>query len=92
MVIRFEWDARKAALNLRKHGVSFEDAETVFADDFARLIDDPDHSDEEGRFVLLGLSSSPRLLVVVHCYRADGGVVRIISARNANRYEQKQYV
>jgi uncharacterized protein len=92
MVIRFEWDARKAALNLRKHGVSFEDAETVFADDLAKLIDDPDHSDEEDRFVLLGLSSSLRMLVVVHCYRADGGVVRIISARNANRYEQKQYV
>jgi uncharacterized protein len=92
MVIRFEWDARKAALNLRKHGVSFEDAETVFADDLAKLIDDPDHSDEEDRFVLLGLSSSLRMLVVVHCYRADGGFVRIISARNANRYEQKQYV
>ena len=92
MAISFERDPRKAALNLRKHGVSFEDAETVFADELAKLIDDPDHSDEEDRFVLLGLSSSLRILVVVHCYRADGGVVRIISARKANRDEQRQYV
>ena len=92
MAILFERDPRKAAVNLRRHGVSFEDAETVFADELAKLIDDPDHSDEEDRFVLLGLSSSLRILVVVHCYRADGGVVRIISARKANRHEQRQYV
>jgi len=71
-MLRFEWDPKKAAANLRKHGVSFEDAQTVFADENAKLIDDPDHSEEEDRFVLLGLSSSLRLLVVCHCYRSEG--------------------
>ncbi len=63
-MLKFEWDSKKAASNLRKHGVSFEDAQTVFADENAKLIDDPDHSEEEDRFVLLGLSSSLRLLIV----------------------------
>ena len=90
--LRIEWDPRKAEANRRKHGVTFEDAQTVFADERARLIDDPDHSEEEERFVLLGLSSSLRLLVVVHCYRADGNVIRIVSARKATRDEQRFYV
>ena len=68
--LRFEWDPKKAASNLRKHKVSFEDAQTVFSDERALLINDPDHSEEEERFVLLGLSSTMRLLVVVHCYRS----------------------
>ena len=89
--LRIEWDPKKAAQNLRKHGVSFEDAQTVFADDRARLIDDPDHSEEEDRFVLLGLSDSLRLLVVIHCYREAGNVVRIISARKATREERGFY-
>jgi uncharacterized DUF497 family protein len=89
--LSFEWDPRKAATNARKHGVSFEDAQTVFADELAKLIDDPDHSGDEDRFVLLGLSASLRLLVVVHAWRADGNVVRIISARKATREEQSQY-
>ena len=89
--VRFEWDPRKAAANRKKHGVSFEDAQSVFSDERARLIDDPDHSEEEDRFVLLGLSSSIRLLVVAHCYRAEGNVVRIISARKATREEQAFY-
>lgn len=89
--LRFEWDPKKAADNLRKHKVSFEDAKTVFSDDQALLIDDPDHSEEEDRFVLLGLSQSLRLLVVVHCYRADGNVVRLISARKADSDEQSLY-
>ena len=89
--LRFEWDARKATLNANKHGVSFEEAQSVFSDDQARLIDDPEHSDDEERFVLLGLSSSLRLLVVVHCYRAEGNVIRIISARKATREEQRFY-
>jgi uncharacterized protein len=89
--LRFEWDPRKAAANRRKHGVSFEDAQSVFADERARLIDDPDHSEEEDRFVLLGLSNSLRLLVVAHCYRAEGNVIRIISARKATREEQADY-
>ena len=89
--LRFEWDPKKAADNLRKHKVSFEDAKTVFSDEQALLIDDPDHSEEEDRFVLLGLSQSLRLLVVVHCYRAGGNVVRLISARKADSDEQSLY-
>lgn len=91
MPLNFEWDTRKAAANLRKHRVSFEDAQSVFADERARLIDDPDHSADEERFLLLGLSSSMRLLVVAHCYHETGGVIRIISARRATRDEQRFY-
>ena len=89
--IQFEWDPRKAQANLRKHKVSFEDAQSVFSDERALLIDDPDHSEEEDRFVLLGLSQSLRLLVVVHCYRAEDRVIRIISARKADTDEQSIY-
>ena len=89
--LRFEWDPAKASVNARKHGVSFEEAQSVFADERARLIDDPDHSDEEDRFILLGLSSSLRVLVVVHCYRSQGNTIRIISARKATREEQRYY-
>jgi uncharacterized DUF497 family protein len=89
--LRFEWDSEKAGKNLKKHGVSFEEAQSVFADERARLIDDPDHSDDEDRFILLGLSSSLRILIVVHCYRAQGNTVRIISARKATREEQRHY-
>jgi uncharacterized protein len=89
--LRFEWDDRKAAANLKKHGVSFDEARTVFVDERAKLIDDPDHSEDEDRFVLLGLSSALRLLLVCHCYRSDGGVIRIISARRANAREIKAY-
>ena len=89
--LRFEWDPKKAAANVRKHKVSFEDAQTVFSDERALLIDDPDHSEDEERFVLLGLSASLRLLVVVHCYRADGNVIRLISARRADAGEQVLY-
>ena len=89
--LRIEWDPRKAAANHRKHGVSFEDAASVFSDERARLIDDPDHSVGEERFLLLGLSSSLRLLVVAHCYRAQGNVIRIISARKATREERGYY-
>jgi uncharacterized DUF497 family protein len=89
--LRFEWDPAKNALNRRKHGVSFGEATTVFADETALLIDDPDHSDAEDRFVLLGLSSRLRVLVVVHCYRADDAVIRLISARKADRQERARY-
>jgi uncharacterized DUF497 family protein len=88
--LKFAWDEVKAASNQRKHGVSFEEAKSVFADDFARLIADPDHSAEEDRFVLLGLSASLRILVVCHCYR-HGDTIRIISARKADRSERTQY-
>lgn len=70
MAPRFERDPAKAGVNQKKHGVSFEEAQTVFSDERARLIDDPDHSDDEDRFILLGLSSSLRVLVVMHCSRA----------------------
>lgn len=90
--LHFEWDEKKAAANVKKHGVSFEEARSVFYDERAKLIDDPDHSENEDRFVLLGLSSALRLLVVCHCYRGDGGVIRIISARKATAKETKVYL
>ena len=89
--LRFEWDDRKAAANAKKHGVTFEEARSVFVDERAKLIDDPDHSEDEERFVLLGLSSSLRLLLVCHCYRSDDNVIRIISARKATAKESKFY-
>jgi uncharacterized DUF497 family protein len=89
--LSFEWDERKAAANLRKHGVSFDEAKSVFQDANAQLIDDPDHSHVEERFVLLGLSSMLRLLVVCHCYRSDNNVIRLISARKATKQEARTY-
>jgi hypothetical protein len=89
--LRFEWDAEKEAGNRRKHGVSFSEAETVFSDEQAILIDDPDHSKAEDRYVLLGLSAPLRTLVVVHCYREVRDVIRIISARKATRTERALY-
>ena len=89
--MRFEWNGVKAVANARKHGVSFEVAKSVFVDERAKLIGDPDHSQDEDRFVLLGLSSVLRLLLVCHCYRAEGNVIRIISARKASAQESKSY-
>lgn len=89
--LRFEWDEPKATSNVEKHGVSFEEAKTVFYDERARLITDPDHSEDEDRFILLGYSSSLRLLVVCHCYRTEDSVIRIISARKATRHEAAAY-
>jgi uncharacterized protein len=89
--LRFDWDERKAAANAKKHGVSFEEAKSIFLDERAKLINDPDHSEDEERFVLLGISSTLRLLVVCHCYRDVGNVIRIISARKANASESKFY-
>ena len=91
MSLSFEWDPGKAAQNLRKHGVSFGEVVSVFSDERARLIDDPDHSADEERFILLGLSASLRVLVVVHCYRRSGSAIRLISARNATREEKRFY-
>jgi uncharacterized DUF497 family protein len=88
---RFEWDQRKSVANRRKHGVSFEEARTAFLDENARVIPDPEHSEDEERFVLLGLSVSLRVLVACHCYRQDDEVIRIISARKADEDEVKQY-
>jgi uncharacterized DUF497 family protein len=89
--IRFEWDPRKASANEKKHGISFAEARTVFFDENAKLIDDPGHSSDEERFVLLGLSSSLKVVLVCHCYREQGNVIRIISARKASTHESKQY-
>jgi len=89
--LRFEWDERKASANERKHGVSFQEARSVFFDERARLIDDPEHSEDEERFILMGFSSSLRLLVVCHCYRSEAKLIRIISARKATARESKTY-
>ena len=89
--IRFEWDPRKSRTNKAKHGVSFEEARTAFLDEHARVIRDPEHSDDEERVVLLGLSVQLRVLVVCHCYRESDQVVRIISARRADASERRQY-
>ncbi len=88
--LRFEWDAQKSKANRRKHGVSFEEAVTVFSDEHAILIADPEHSAAEDRFALLGLSADLRALVVCHCYRREE-VIRVISARRATRREREQY-
>ena len=89
MPLQFEWDEPKARTNLAKHGVSFEEASTVFADLLSITIDDPAHSEAEDRFIILGHSHRQRLLVVVHNERGDR--IRLISARRANRNERKQY-
>lgn len=88
----FEWDDHKNASNKRKHGVSFEDAQTVFFDENAIEFDDPDHSIQEERFILLGLSQSLKVLVVCHCYRSNKSKIRIISARKATKKEQGVYL
>lgn len=89
--MRFDWDDQKAESNEQKHGVSFEEAETVFYDENARLMYDPEHSLEEERYILLGMSSSLRLLVVCHLYRESDELIRIISARKATKRERQQY-
>jgi uncharacterized protein len=88
--LEFEWSPAKAASNVKKHGVSFEEARTVFEDEEALLIADPEHSVGEERFVLLGISAASRLVVVIHCERGPD-VIRIISARKADRTERAAY-
>ena len=89
--LRFEWDPEKNEINKRKHQVSFEEAQTVFYDEEAKVIDDPEHSADEERFIILGFSKRANLLVVCHCYRASETVIRIISARKATKTEMRQY-
>lgn len=89
--LRFDWDAKKASRNQEKHGVTFEEAQTVFYDEHALEIEDPDESKDEQRFLMLGLSSELRILAVCHCMRAGGDEIRIISARKAVKAEQKDY-
>ena len=88
--LSFEWDEKKNASNKKKHGVSFDEAKSVFTDQFARLISDPDHSEDEDRFILLGTSIHSRLLVVCHCIRVNDSI-RIISARKADKQEREIY-
>ncbi len=91
-MLTFEWDEHKNAINKIKHKVSFEEAQTVFYDDRALVIDDPEHSIDEDRFIILGMSSRANLLIVCHCYRASDTVIRIISARKATKTEAGYYV
>lgn len=89
--IRFQWDQKKNLANIKKHNVSFEEAKTVFFDEKARLISDPDHSIGEDRFIILGISNKMKLLIVVHIYKENDEVIRIISARKATTTESKYY-
>ena len=89
--LRFEWDENKNVINQKKHHISFDEAKTVFCDEDALLIDDPEHSEEEERFIILGTSQKANLLVVCHCYRQSETVIRIISARKATKNESKYY-
>ena len=89
--IQFEWDEQKSRENKRKHKVSFEEAQTAFLDENATRFFDPDHSQDEDRFLMLGMSFTLRVLVVCHCYRQDDSVIRIISARKADKQEQSDY-
>ena len=89
--IQFQWDEAKERENLRKHGVSFEEAQTVFLDENALRYFDPDHSEDEDRFIMLGMSFKRNVLVVCHCFRLDDAVIRLISARKANGDEARAY-
>ncbi len=89
--IQFEWDTKKNEINKKKHKISFEEAQTVFYDPEALVIDDPEHSEQEDRFIILGLSKKTNLLVVCHCYRESDSIIRIISARKATTTETRYY-
>ncbi|MBN2443068.1 MAG: BrnT family toxin [Spirochaetales bacterium] len=89
--IQFEWDQKKEHSNIRKHGITFEEAKTAFYDCNARVIYDPDHLENEDRYILLGLSYKLRLIIVSHCYRKKQEIIRIISARQANKHESQYY-
>ena len=88
----FDWDENKNRINLEKHGITVEEASTVFFDDRAILFDDPEHSIDEDRFLLLGMSETAKICIVCHCYRESDTVIRIISARQATRKEEQRYV
>jgi len=88
----FDWDENKNRINLEKHGITFEEVSTVFFDNRAILFDDPEHSIDEDRFLLLGMSETAKVCIVCHCYRESDTVIRIISARQATRKEEERYV
>jgi hypothetical protein len=89
--IEFEWDKKKEKANVKKHGISFDEARSAFFDENAIQFYDPDHSEEEDRFILLGLSLKPQILVVCHCFRESETVIRVISARKADKDEELAY-
>ena len=89
--MRFEWDPNKDEINRKKHGISFEEAKTVFYDEYAILFDDPDHSEDEDRFLILGFTERENLCIVSHCYRGEDEIIRIISARKATNAEASYY-
>ena len=91
-MLSFELDENKNRINQKKHGISFDEASSVFYDDLAILFDDPEHSQEEERFILLGMSEAANVCIVCHCYRASETVIRIISARKATKKEEERYV
>jgi len=91
-MIKFEWDEKKNQKNIEKHGISFEEATSVFEDDESLIIADDVHSDNEERFILIGFSFKANLLVVCHCYRQKDSIIRIISARKADSKERQQYL
>ena len=88
----FDWDDNKNKINITKHGISFEEASSVFLDERALLFDDPEHSEEEDRFLLLGMSEDANLCIICHCYRESDTVIRLISARKATKKESERYV
>ena len=90
-MLKFEWDESKNKKNIEKHGISFEEASSVFQDEDALILTDESHSQKEERFILIGFSYKANLLVVCHCYREKDSVIRIISARKAGKKEREQY-
>ena len=89
--LKFEWDKKKNKVNIKKHGVSFEEAQTTFYDEYAIQFFDPEHSADEDRFILLGTSFKLKTLVICHCFRQEETVIRIISARKADKEEEQEY-
>jgi len=87
----FSWDEDKEKINIKKHGITFDEASTVFEDEDALLEADPDHSIDEDRFIILGFSNKAHLLMVCHCYREEDSIIRLISARRANSGEERRY-
>ncbi len=91
-IIKFEWDENKNQINQRKHGISFDEAKTVFYDEYAILFDDPEHSVDEDRFLIIGMTQKERVCIVSHCYRGQESTIRIISARKATKSEKQIYI
>ncbi len=89
--MKFEWDENKNKINQKKHGIAFDEVKVIFEDDYSILFDDPDHSDDEDRFLIIGMSDNKGICIVSHCYRGADEIIRIISARKATKTERKIY-